>query len=146
MDTSINKQTKQKEIVSYMHGKPMTKNEVDELYSYESAICKIKYETLINSKIVECFCTGFFCEINDINFPFRKALFTNNHVLDENKIKIYKQIEFESCGKKKKLKLQKIERYLGIINFIIHVQKFLIQIKLINFLIQTKKFLLIKIR
>ena len=73
----------------------------------KSAICKIQYETLINNKIVKCFCTGFFCEINDINIPFRKALFTNNHVLDENKIKNNKQIEFEYCGKKNKIEITK---------------------------------------
>ena len=46
------------------HAKPALKDEVLELYSYESAVCKIK----INGKSG----TGFFCEINDKNIPFKK--------------------------------------------------------------------------
>ena len=38
--------------------------------------------------------TGFFYEI-DINFPFKYALFTNNHILNEFNIQIGRTIYFE---------------------------------------------------
>ena len=49
--------------------------------------------------------SGFFCEIDDKNIPFRKALFTNNHILDKNRIKKNQNIEFEYCGKKRAIKI-----------------------------------------
>ena len=51
------------------HAKPALQDEVLELYSYESAVCKIK----INEKSG----TGFFCEINDKNIPFNISFFKN---------------------------------------------------------------------
>ena len=59
--------------------------------SYESAICRIKFNNLIG--------TGFFCEIDDNNIPFKKALFTNNHVLNKQNIQINNIISFEICKK-----------------------------------------------
>ena len=38
---------------------------------------------------------------------FRKTLFTNHHILDENSIQINKQIEYESCGKKNTITITK---------------------------------------
>ena len=76
--------------------KPITKEEIGELYSYESAICKIKYGTS-NSGI------GFFCEINDDDIPFKKALFTNNHVLNKKNIDINKEIKFEYCKEERSI-------------------------------------------
>ena len=63
-------------------GDPLSKNESDDLYSYEPAICKIEFKAFKDGKIQKGSGTGFFCEINDMNIPFRKALFTNNHVLN----------------------------------------------------------------
>ena len=83
----------------------MTKNETDELYSYESAVCKIKFKVYENGQIKDSIGTGFFLEINDDNIPFKKALFTNNHVLNENSIKMYKEIIFEYCKNIKKIKI-----------------------------------------
>ena len=57
----------------------------------EKSMCKISYET-IDGKIGKG--SGFFCEI-DINFPFKYALFTNNHVLDESNIEIGNIIHIE---------------------------------------------------
>ena len=57
---------------------PITKEETDELYTYESALCKIRINTGKEIKLG----TGFFCEINDNEIPFEKALFTNNHILN----------------------------------------------------------------
>ena len=85
----------------------ISKNEIDELYTYESAICKIRVETLKNGEKKVNFGTGFFCEINDKNIPFNKALFTNNHILNENSIEVNKRIEFEYCEKKQTIKITK---------------------------------------
>ena len=79
----------------------ITDNELIYLLSYKSSICKIIYETLENGKIIKRFGFGFFCEINDKKIPFNKALFTNNHILNENRLKNNKNIVFESFGKKK---------------------------------------------
>ena len=98
---NVNKEVIKKEYVDEDQTDPISKNEIDELYTYESAICKIRVETLKNGEKKVNFGTGFFCEIHDKNIPFNKALFTNNHVLNENKIKINKQVEFEYCEKKK---------------------------------------------
>ena len=52
-------------------------------------------------------CTGFFCEINDDNIPFKKGLFTNSHALNENAIENNKEIEFEYLKGIKKIKITK---------------------------------------
>jgi hypothetical protein len=44
---------------------PLSKNEIDELYSYESAIC----EVIKNER--ECG-IGFFCELKNNEIPLRK--------------------------------------------------------------------------
>ena len=90
--------SQKKEALLAARAKPMTKNEIDELYSYESAICKIKYKTLKNGKIIDAFGTGFFCEINDDKIPFKKALFTNNHILNKKNRELNEEIIFK-CGK-----------------------------------------------
>ena len=64
-------------------------------------MCKISLE---NMKGEKCKGSGFFCEI-DFNFPIKYALFTNNHVLNENNIKMYKEIVFEYCKNIKKIKI-----------------------------------------
>ena len=88
-----------------INGDPLMEKEIKELLSYKPAICKIKFEILENDKKKEKIGTGFFCEINDKNIPFNKALFTNNHVLNEDRIKINKEIEFEYCEKTKIIKI-----------------------------------------
>ena len=86
-----------KEVGLEGHAKPQTKDEIDELYLYESAICKIKFKTFENGEVKDCFGTGFFLEINDDKIPFRKALFTNNHILNKNSIEKNKEIIFDYC-------------------------------------------------
>ena len=86
---------------------PIKKNESDELYSYEPAICKIKFYTLIDNQLMPSVGTGFFCFIINDNIPFTKALFTNNHVLKEDKIKINEQILIEHCKKNYTLEITK---------------------------------------
>ena len=79
-------------------GKLINKEEIDELYRYKSAICKIKVENSSSG-------TGFFCEINDEAIPFKMVLFTNNHVLNEESIDINKKIKIEYCKEEKILKI-----------------------------------------
>ena len=83
--------------------KPMTKEETDELYSYESAICKIK----LPHNIKYCSGTGFFCEIYDDTIPFKKALFTNNHIINKKILGNNNEIQFEICEKLYKIKITK---------------------------------------
>ena len=96
-----------KEGVLKEQGNPVSKNEINELLEMEKSMCKIIYEKLEDNKIKKGKGTGFFCEIKD--FPIKYALFTNNHILNENDIKIGKiiNIEFlkESSYSKKKIEI-----------------------------------------
>ena len=115
MGTSSSKT--EKEVTINTQANPPTKNELDELYSYESAICKIEFKTIKDGKIVDSSGIGFFCEINDDNIPFKKALFTNNHVLDEKSIEIDKEIQFEYLKKKNIIKITKNRKTFTNIEF-----------------------------
>ena len=90
-----------KEILNPMHLNPLTKDETNQLYSYESAICKIKYSSLKEEQINSG--NGFFCEINNDAIPFKKALFTNYHILNEKDIDINKEIIFEIYNEERKV-------------------------------------------
>jgi len=72
------------------HGRPITKEEIFNLFKMEKSMCKISFETE-NGEIGKG--SGFFCEID--NFPIKYALFTNNHVLNKSNIEIGKIIRFE---------------------------------------------------
>ena len=96
----------QKQVVFEDQTEPMSENETLELFSYKPAICKIKF---YNEKGIIGLGTGFFCKIHNNKIPFNKALFTNNHVLNADRIKINQNIEFEYCEKIIKLKLRKTE-------------------------------------
>ena len=88
-----------KEGIIQGHGRPITKDEIFNLFKMEKSMCKISYETL-NGEIG--IGSGFFCEI-DINFPFKYALFTNNHILDESNIEIGNIIHFDCIEFQKSL-------------------------------------------
>ena len=92
-----------KEVCS--NGNPVPKTERDELYRNESSMCKIIYQDIKDGKIIKISGTGFFCAIFDDNIPFKKALFTNNHVLNENRIEINKEIEIEYLKEMKKIRI-----------------------------------------
>ena len=81
---------------------PASKGEINELYKNEPALCKIMKELKYN--------TGFFCEIKDEEIPFEKAIFTNNHVLDETDIENNKEIEIEYLNEKKYIKMTRDRR------------------------------------
>ena len=64
------------------HGRPITKEEIFDLFKMEKSMCKISYETK-KGEIGKG--SGFFCKID--NFPIKYALFINNHILNESSIK-----------------------------------------------------------
>ena len=75
-------------------------NEIKNIYlNKQSSMCKIKYKK--DGKLV--IGTGFFCEINEDNIPFKKALFTNRHVLNKSFIKEGKEIIFECMDIKNRI-------------------------------------------
>ena len=78
--------------------KALLKDESDELFKKEDSICLINYET-DSRGITENngLGNGFFCKLNYSYIPFKKVLFTNNHVLNEKSIQ---------TGKKFKIKYQ----------------------------------------
>ena len=83
-----------KERIIQGHGRPITKDEIFNLFKVEKSMCKISCEKIDGKKLKG---SGFFCEIdiNNINFPFKYALFTNNHILNESNIEIGNIIHFE---------------------------------------------------
>ena len=93
------------------HNTPMSLDEIKDLYSNESSMCKIKVKNEKGNNVIG---TGFFCEINDKDIPFKKVLFTNNHILNEknkeNNIELSNEIEFEYLNKIKKIKMIKNRR------------------------------------
>ena len=79
-----------KEGIIQGHGRPITKEEIFDLFKMEKSMCKISFEA-DNGEVGKG--SGFFCEID--NFLFKYALFTNNHILNESNIEVGKTIRFE---------------------------------------------------
>ena len=63
-----------------------------ELFKMEKSMCKIETRKITGEKGTG---SGFFCKLSDENIPFKCALFTNNHVLNESNIDIGKTIKLE---------------------------------------------------
>jgi len=80
------------------HGRPISKEEIFDLFKMEKSMCKITYETY-KGEIGQG--SGFFCKID--NFSIKYALFTNNHILNESNIEIGKIISFECLELKKSI-------------------------------------------
>ena len=93
------------------HNTPMSLEEIVDLYSNKSSMCKIKVKNEKGNNVIG---TGFFCEINDKDIPFKKVLFTNNHILNEknkeNNIELSNEIEIEYLNKIKKINMKKNRR------------------------------------
>ena len=83
-----------KELAPNGKNSPMTKSELINLMKIgENSMVKIYSNQGTGS--------GFFCMINDPNIDFKYALFTNNHVLDKESIKIGERISLEYKSEKK---------------------------------------------
>ena len=78
------------------HGRPITKEEIFNLFKMDKSMCKISVERDNGEKGKG---SGFFCEID--NFPIKYAFFTNNHILNKSNIEIGKKINFECLEKSK---------------------------------------------
>ena len=76
------------------HGKPITKDEILNLFKMEQSMCRITFERIEDNEIKQGHGSGFFCEIEE-NFPIKYALFTNNHILNESNLEIGKTINLK---------------------------------------------------
>ena len=85
-----------KEIIIKGNGKYSKLNEIQNLYNRDYSMCK--FELPVNDKI--WFGSGFFFEIDsELGIPFKKCLFSCNHVLKENEILRRKNyLEFKYKG------------------------------------------------
>ena len=95
----------EKEGILFQNANPMTKKDIEQLYKHELSMCKIKFETIKDNQTANGFGTGFFCLINDIDIPFKKALFTTNHILNKNAIEIGKSIVIEYLNNNKEFEI-----------------------------------------
>ena len=86
----------QRECIIQGHGSPISKEEIYNLFKLEKSMCKIYFE---NPEGKQSKASGFFCEIDYL--PFKYALFTNNHVLNESNIETGNIITFEYFSEKK---------------------------------------------
>ena len=94
-DTIVtNKLTIIKEAKMEGHGKPISKDEIENLFKMEQSMCRIPFKKIEVNKLKTGHGSGFFCEMQG-NFPIKYALFTNNHVLNESNLEIGKQIKFK---------------------------------------------------
>ena len=110
------------------HCKQISQNEIEELFKKEDEMCKIISQKIKNGSLEAIVGTGFFLGLDIKNIPFKKCLITNNHILDEDDIKINRNIIIEYKNKKKVIKI--IEKYKQIKNWIIHVLKLMIKMEL----------------
>ena len=102
-----------------IYAKPMLKSEIDELFKKEDCMCLTNFETEINGITNNNgLGTGFFCNLNNSYIPFKKALFTNNHILNKDSISqgkkikiIYKQnpVIIEMTNKRKAFTNEKLD-------------------------------------
>ena len=88
-----------KENTLYSHGEPITKNEISNLLNMEKSMCKIILEKCQDNQITKRKATGFFCEIEIEDCPIKHALFTSNHILNEDNIKSGNIIKIEYFNK-----------------------------------------------
>jgi len=66
---------------------------MSELLKKKESVCKILYKNIIDNEIMKGKGTGFFWKLD--KYPIKYALFTNNHILNENDIKLGNVINIE---------------------------------------------------
>ena len=81
-------QNEHKEAIIKGHCEPISKKEIMELFEKENAMCKIESQKIINNKLENIKGTGFFLELNMQDISFKKCLIKNNHILNEEDIKL----------------------------------------------------------
>ena len=85
----------------------LNRDEILNLFNKEDAMCKIGSQKIKNGKLENVSGNGFFLELNNEDIPFKKCLITNNHILDENDIKINEKIKLEYRKKEKPIEITK---------------------------------------
>ena len=85
----------------------INKEEILSLFEKEDSMCKIESQKIQNGKLENILGNGFFLELNDEDIPFKKCLITNNHILNENDIKINEKINLEYRNEPKKIEITK---------------------------------------
>ena len=88
-----------KESVLEGQGEPITKTEISNLLNMEKSMCKIILEKCQDNQIKIGKANGFFCEIEIEDCPIKHALFTSNHILNEDNIKPGNIIKIEYFNK-----------------------------------------------
>ena len=71
----------------------------------EKAMYKISFNNVDKRETKTGKGSRFFCEMNIVNFPFKYALFTNNHILNESSIESDSIIKFKDYEKDKEIKI-----------------------------------------
>ena len=99
-------QNEHKEALIRGHCEPMSKKEIIELFEKENAICKIESQKINNNISKNIKGTGFFLELNIEDISFKKCLITNNHILNEDDIKLNEIIKFEYKNHTKRIKMK----------------------------------------
>ena len=89
---------------------PIIKSEILEILKKEDSMCRVNFETIRKKDIIKGKGTGFFLELDNKSIPFNKCLITKNNILNEEDIKIGKEISIEYENKKKILKITKNRR------------------------------------
>ena len=82
-----------------------------EIFLLEKAMCKIKFQIKEKGKLTTSFGSGCFIQLKKEDFPLTKFLLTNNHVLDQERIKGNKILDIIYEGKIKKINLSKRRRF-----------------------------------
>ena len=70
-------------------------------------MCKIKSKKLINNNLEDINGSGFFLKINMKDISFKSCLLTSNHILNENDLKLNKEIILEYKNKIKRIEITK---------------------------------------
>ena len=89
----------------------LTKKSFEEIFDLEKAMCKIKLQRKKNGKLEIGFGSACFIHLDKEDIPLKKFLLTNNHVLNEKRIKGDKELDILYNGKIKKINLSKRKRY-----------------------------------
>jgi hypothetical protein len=106
LEQLLNEPNSQEEGIIRGQARPLTKRDVLQLYEKESAMCKIHSKNIMGNIMG----TGFFCEIKDESIPFKKALFTNNHILNLKDIEVGKFIHIEYFNNSKYIQITEERR------------------------------------
>ena len=67
-------------------------------------MCKISFNNLDKKETKTWKGSGFISEMNIDNFPFKYALFTNNHILNKSSIELDSIIKFKDYEKDMEIK------------------------------------------